>query len=377
MYVLNGQVYEEYATTRVRYWAGETKLAATEPALAASRAALLGSQALLQKVHLAALYGNETLKMPGGMLRFPWYFDSYFSKGCKRRDRRCVKEDDPFYTTVHNGLDAMLQYYLECAESVGDAREPPRNNTASNVSRLRYILEVGGEDILSAQQEFSQTIRDNQTDIQKSLALQAVVLALMFVGCTWWWVNVVRPLAKSVAAEATSCARFLSELPQNIDVDALVLDVFAGAGAAAALNDSAKTEEDEERRRRKEERRRRRHARKKRKSKGKGGKKGGKGRRGSSDDEDSSSSSDSSASSDDSDSSSDSEPDMKTPRSRGGSARKVAPAPASASSARKRPSSGASRSGDRPSSSSSSKRDGRSEGRSGRRARLDTLDEEE
>ncbi|KAI8475137.1 MAG: hypothetical protein J3K34DRAFT_517581 [Monoraphidium minutum] len=148
-------------------------------------------------------------------------------KGCMRADQaECFPKGHKYYDVTHSGLDAMVNRFIQEVDLL--LHDPPEAISIDS-PRLEYIWQVGRKDLFEGMSTANEAFRHQVSGVFGNLrTLHVIVFAGSLALAAWVAVGAVRPFMRRNAKETRQIAELLSQLPAEMDVEALVATAVAG-----------------------------------------------------------------------------------------------------------------------------------------------------
>eukprot|EP00882_Tetradesmus_deserticola_P028078 GHRQ01031256.1.p1 GENE.GHRQ01031256.1~~GHRQ01031256.1.p1 ORF type:complete len:320 (+),score=90.34 GHRQ01031256.1:903-1862(+) len=149
------------------------------------------------------------------------------STNCLRKDQSsCYPQGHYFYDVAHNGLDAMATRFIEETQLL--MADDPRDINISN-PRLEFLWQFGLNDVFDGMIMADKAFRAGvQQSFVQLRTIHTVVFVMSLFGAILLWLALVRPTLKRAGKESLQIAEMLSQLPPQMDAEAIIAQVVLG-----------------------------------------------------------------------------------------------------------------------------------------------------
>jgi len=154
-----------------------------------------------------------------------------FEPQCMREDQStCLSEDHPNYTSVSNGLDRAVRALINETKvlSYEPAYDPndKENSLGLHNRHFEHIWEASPNDIEGGLHEIDKVLRhEAQNVLYGVIALQSTTFAIITVVYVVY-AFITRPFSTHVTQELAAIAKMLGQVPDGIQIDAVVNEVL-------------------------------------------------------------------------------------------------------------------------------------------------------
>mmetsp|Transcript_42099 Transcript_42099/g.134505 ORF Transcript_42099/g.134505 Transcript_42099/m.134505 type:complete len:1859 (+) Transcript_42099:564-6140(+) len=225
-----------YYAERVRFFANEMVLSTTPADVEINRAKIVEARAALQDEYEALVYGSKAFDTEGSVLESQHGSLLYKHDYCLRKDPAgCFPADHPFHVTTHQGLNDMVREYLWNAHLLSTDPVPA---LGLQNQRYQYVWQVGQYDLYDGLEESADLFEtDTGAGAKVESLLSALMLCLLIIGGLLYYQFMFKPFVARGTAQMRRVAELLTQLPEEIDVVALVQT--AGMGKGVDVSDEA------------------------------------------------------------------------------------------------------------------------------------------
>ncbi|KAL6755690.1 hypothetical protein V8C86DRAFT_191028 [Haematococcus lacustris] len=171
----------------------------------------------------------------------------YGMTGCMAEDLDdCQPPTSPYYAFVNHGLDQAMKQFFYSVESLLLTTDD--NLLSLNNPAFKFIFECGNADVTGGlvllSNEYDAYV---QRVYQEAVTLHIITFVMCWVVCLGFQLFIMRPYSTRIIVESKRIAELLSNLPTELDVEALVsgaLQTQAGSDPQATMAAAVAAKED-------------------------------------------------------------------------------------------------------------------------------------
>ncbi|KAL6757143.1 hypothetical protein V8C86DRAFT_1716601 [Haematococcus lacustris] len=171
----------------------------------------------------------------------------YGMTGCMAEDLNdCQPPTSPYYAFVNHGLDQAMKQFFYSVESLLLTTDD--NLLSLNNPAFKFIFECGNADVTGGL-----VLLSNEYDAyvqgvyEEAVTLHIITFVMCWVVCLGFQLFIMRPYSTRIIVESKRIAELLSNLPTELDVEALVsgaLQTQAGSDPQATMAAAVAAKED-------------------------------------------------------------------------------------------------------------------------------------